>query len=80
MVLLSRGLDLSQPLTWRPYTAQTGGLKANIVGACNHGMNIRNHTIASDGTVSPSVVCPHPGCGWHVFVRLVGWAADGERQ
>jgi hypothetical protein len=34
---------------------------------------VKNHTIASDGTVSPSVVCTHPGCTWHVFVRLDGW-------
>jgi hypothetical protein len=32
------------------------------------------HVIAADGTVAPSVVCPLPGCGWHVWARLDGWA------
>jgi len=31
------------------------------------------HQIAADGTVTPSCVCPYKGCGWHEFVRLVGW-------
>jgi hypothetical protein len=29
------------------------------------------HTVAADGTISPSVVCP--GCGWHVMAKLDGW-------
>lgn len=33
-----------------------------------------NHTIHSDGVVTPSVVCPHKGCTWHEFVKLVGYA------
>jgi hypothetical protein len=32
------------------------------------------HDIASDGTVSPSVVCPYPDCAWHTFVRLADWS------
>jgi hypothetical protein len=31
------------------------------------------HTVAADGTVSPSLVCPRKGCDWHVFGRLEGW-------
>lgn len=31
------------------------------------------HAVASDGTVSPSCVCPREGCDWHEAVRLVGW-------
>lgn len=31
------------------------------------------HRVADDGTVSPSYVCPVVGCGFHEFVRLVGW-------
>lgn len=34
----------------------------------------RGHDIAEDGTVTPSVVCPHAPCTWHVFVRLGDWA------
>lgn len=36
------------------------------------------HTIAADGTVSPSVVCHF--CSWHTCIRLRGWPtlASGE--
>jgi hypothetical protein len=37
------------------------------------GSVLRNHRIASDGAVSPSVVCPNPQCDFHEFVRLEGW-------
>ena len=33
----------------------------------------KNHTIAADGVVSPSWVCPGTGCGFHEFIHLVGW-------
>lgn len=35
-----------------------------------------DHDIADDGTVSPSLVCPHvkhDACGFHEFVKLEGW-------
>lgn len=32
-----------------------------------------HHAIAPDGTVSPSVVCPRPRCGYHVMVQLQDW-------
>ena len=32
------------------------------------------HTIAADGTLSPSYVCPGTGCSYHTMVRFVGWA------
>lgn len=32
-----------------------------------------DHAIAADGTVSPSVVCPEPGCGFHDHIRLKNW-------
>lgn len=31
------------------------------------------HDIAEDGTVTPSVVCPFKGCGFHDNVKLEGW-------
>lgn len=33
------------------------------------------HVIDAAGNVSPSVVCPRPGCGFHDHVRLLGWTA-----
>jgi len=39
-----------------------------------HSDVLDDHTIADDGTVTPSVVCPYDGCDWHVHVRLEGWS------
>lgn len=51
------------------------GSRVCITAYCGrgHGMELspRVHRIASDGAVSPSLVCPR--CNWHVFVRLDGW-------
>lgn len=32
-----------------------------------------NHTVHADGAVLPSLVCPHPPCMFHTFVRLLDW-------
>lgn len=68
---------------WWPWkharTAAGGGTYSHYDGACiecggcGHGMALSKHEIAADGTVTPSVVCPYVGCGWHVFIRLEGW-------
>jgi hypothetical protein len=31
------------------------------------------HTVAADGTVTPSYVCPVSSCGFHVWARLADW-------
>lgn len=41
-------------------------------GGCDRLMALPNHRVAADGSVAPSVVCPH-GCGWHVFLLLKDW-------
>lgn len=38
-----------------------------------HVASLADHTIAPDGIVNPSCVCPR--CSWHEWVRLVGWAS-----
>jgi hypothetical protein len=38
---------------------------------CCETFSLSRHTIAADGAVTPSVVCPR--CGWHAWVTLVGW-------
>ena len=49
---------------------------------CGNAAALDGHTIAEDGTVSPSVVCPfkvktkenlEEPCGFHDHVRLSGW-------
>lgn len=31
------------------------------------------HTISAEGTIIPSLVCPHAPCTWHVWARLDPW-------
>lgn len=53
--------------------------KAELTCPFGHGMVLKNHSIDSDGLVSPSVVCKSPGCQFHEFVILDKWAApEGE--
>jgi len=69
--------------TWFPVTID-GMRSARIVcpecgRACSIGSyspgSESGHIIAADGRVTPSLVCPSEGCGWHVFVRLRDWEA-----
>lgn len=53
-----------------PVHHDTAGLQCPT---CGRLFCLANHAIAADGSVSPSVVCPHPGCSFHEFVRLLGW-------
>jgi hypothetical protein len=45
---------------------------------CAHGhccmINREVHSIGSDGTLTPSYVCPVAVCGFHEHVRLDGWS------
>jgi hypothetical protein len=36
-----------------------------------------HHVISDDGSVSPSVVCPHEGCDFHEFIKLEDWKGYG---
>lgn len=62
------------PMHWAPCSAQSmAKFKASMTCPDGHGLILRNHAIASDGSVSPSVVCPTPQCDFHEFVLLKGW-------
>ena len=62
----------AEPLTWWPGTSD--GKRTAIVACANgHACSISGHEIASNGRVTPSLVCPTDGCTWHVFVVLEGW-------
>lgn len=32
-----------------------------------------DHSVAADGTISPSLVCPYTPCDFHEWGRLEGW-------
>lgn len=40
---------------------------------CGKVAPLSDHTIAEDGEVFPSVVCPFAPCAFHSQVRLHGW-------
>jgi hypothetical protein len=67
------------PLTWRkPSAANLEHFPEDIVYAtCSNGHTTRAissvHSIAADGTMSPSYVCTIPWCTFHDFVRFEGW-------
>lgn len=48
-----------------------------VLATCSNGHTCRlvsgAHSIAADGTISPSYVCPAKGCDFHRFVRLLDW-------
>lgn len=61
---------------WRPLRDGARWSATLTCGLCGRPATLVDHEIADDGTVSPSVECPHDGCRWHVFVKLNGWAAS----
>lgn len=73
--------DSPGPCTWRPVShtaADPPIVRADLVySTCPKGHECRIsktvHSIADDGTLSPSYVCPIEGCGFHAFVRFDGW-------
>lgn len=63
---------------WWP--CQNGGARSATIGCpkCGRFAGLFDHTIAQDGKVTPSAVCPY-GCGWHENIVLEGWTpAPGE--
>ncbi len=69
------------PGTWRQWLFGPDNLVGAVVVCpqCGNGISIGGgrlfgsvHTIADDGTVSPSVVCH--ACVWHACIRLGGWS------
>lgn len=58
------------PGTWR---VGIGGQSVYVVcPECKMSYAI-DHDIADNGELSPSLMCPTKGCGWHVTARLRGW-------
>lgn len=74
-------LNRQPPLTWRPLFLDTTHLRKSASFVCSNGHDgaLLDHEIASDGTVTPSVVCngipDGEGCDFHEMVKLEGWEA-----
>ena len=78
MIVIKRASDRGPmiPLEWR--TVRHLGLAPEQEVMCSEGHVAfldRDHAIAEDGTVTPSLDCPEDGCAFHEFVKLEGWVA-----
>ncbi len=60
---------------WQPATFEDGLPTAEFCcpAGCPCILSRHIHTIAPDGAVSPSLVCPACPVGFHEYVRLDGW-------
>jgi len=66
-----------KPLTWKGGRSRDS--RTALVTCSNgHTSSLSDHSIADDGSVSPSLVCPYKNCNFHEFVRLDGWEKGGE--
>lgn len=79
----TRSAALARLGTWFIMRDRTGGspVVSMVCPACEACFTLQvdghGHTIHADGTVTPSVVCPHrrkgQPCGWHEHIRLDDW-------
>lgn len=59
--------------------AKADGKTGVLIISCPYGTKEKPHIatlpheVKKDGTVNPSIVCPHEGCTWHVWGKLLGW-------
>lgn len=66
--------QIFEPLTWQKVT-ELPSMARVVWAVCGNGHRamLDDHVISADGSVTPSLVCPEPGCGWHENVKLEGW-------
>ncbi len=67
--------DRTEGPWWKPVTDGDKRSATICCPDCNK-VAYLDHQIADNGDVYPSVVCPTPGCNWHVYVTLVGWSSS----
>lgn len=79
-------IELQRKSSWKDKGLGWGWWRGFLMIECPHGHRNRiglhkdGHAVATDGTVSPSCVCPGGAevgtvnpCPFHEFVRLAGW-------
>lgn len=59
--------------TWKPLHGPYGTTALVGCPECGKPVTLTGHEIKEDGTVSPSLVCPHRPCQFHDFIKLEGW-------
>ncbi len=69
---IPKGTIAHEPLTWALLHIGGGGKSATFSCPKGHWGTLEDHTIAADGTVSPSVLCMRD-CDFHEYIVLDGW-------
>ena len=62
------------PCTWKGLGTPDGRSASFTCPKCHTVAHLDGHAIASDGKVTPSVVCPNRACDYHEWLKLVGWS------
>ena len=74
MIILRRGELENGAGLWKG-AVRDGSRTANVsCPGCGKIASLIDHSIAQDGTVTPSLVCPYEGCTFHDWVKLEGWS------
>lgn len=77
MMLIPKG-DETQKGTWIGGRRSGDNRPTALISCPNCGqfMSLSQHTIAENGEVTPSLVCPHYGCDFHEHITLENWKND----
>lgn len=73
MIIVKQSNDYL-PLSWKGVFLGTKARTASFTCSKGHTLCLRQHAIADDGTVTPSVVCPIDGCTFHEWIKLDKWS------
>lgn len=73
MLSIPRGPIDAWGLRWALSYEPDGRRSARVWCPLGHGTWLDVHAIASDGTVTPAVICPDDHCTWIADVCLIGW-------
>ena len=74
MIEIPQGNSWKDPGVWKGVRRVDGTRSASIsCPKCGQPASLSDHTIADDGTVPPSLVCPYDGCEFHDYVTLKDW-------
>jgi hypothetical protein len=70
MIEFQRDDELASPGRWQ---LMADGSATITCPKCGSFGSLAGHSIAADGKVTPSLVCPWPPCTFHDWGRLNGW-------
>jgi hypothetical protein len=68
-------LTSAEPGTWSSHEVDGNRVVVMSCPSCGKLGGLGDHKVNEKGLVTPSVVCPNEGCGFHDMVKLLGWNA-----